>query len=76
MDDVARIARSLSRDLKQDLLSFPYFRWPWAINNLIHMGLLNYGRRYWLFGQKELTLSRKGVAVRAHLQQENPNAHQ
>lgn len=72
MTDPAAIAAGLTEAQKRDLLRigdgihFP----SWSIFCLIWDGLATYRREFWLWGRKVVRLTRKGQAVRAHLEGE------
>ncbi len=72
-DDIASLAASLTRAQADTLLNPGTHRIaPWATAILISAGLLDFRRRWWLFGPKTVTVTHKGWCVRAYLM-ENRN---
>lgn len=67
MRDPVRTASMLSVRQRQVILCHPLPDFPWVTTYLILMGLLDYRRRWFLFGRKGVFLTRLGREVRRHL---------
>lgn len=73
MSEVERIANGLSEAQRRDLLRLQQgdHNPGLAIFLLISKGLADYRKRWMLFGERNVTLTRKGLAVRRYLQEQS-----
>lgn len=73
---LAKQARALSVTQRQALLDHPNgapsLRLGLARSILIYRGLLDYRKRWWIAGPRELTITRKGRRLREHLRTSTP----